>query len=168
LTIGSPKYPQSEFTKLDITKLLVAARQMADVTVSIENHSQIPTALGLQLEDPPRAATARAVLVVAAAPLVAVAAAAVEVHHTTLVEELVAAAIVEAEDTRIATSPATHMAATMPATRSRRSIAKRLSKQVTVTASPSTPGDFAICSYLRNLNLSGSPSTTRSRTQFSG
>jgi hypothetical protein len=77
-------------------------------------------------------ATARAALVVAAAPLVAVTAAVVaeaeEAHHTMLAEELVVVAIMEAEATRIATSPATHVAATTPATGLRRSIARRLLK----------------------------------------
>jgi hypothetical protein len=115
------------------------------------------------LEDPPRVATAKAAPVVAAAPLVATmeatVTAAAEAHHMALVEELVEAAIVEAEATRIATSPTTHVAATTPATRSRRSVANRLLKQATATASPPTPRDFVICSFLRNFNLSGSPST---------
>jgi hypothetical protein len=72
-----------------------------------------------------------------------------------LVEELVAAVIAEAEATRIATSPATHVAAMTPAKGSRRSVVKRLPKLATAMASPPTPRDFAICSFLRNLNLSG-------------
>jgi hypothetical protein len=54
-------------------------------------------------------------------------------HHMALAEELVAVAIAGAEATRTATSPATHMAATMPATGLRRFVAKRLLKQATVT-----------------------------------
>jgi hypothetical protein len=104
--------------KPDITKLLVAAWQMADATVSAKNNSQTPTTLGPQLEDPPRVATAKATPVVAAAPLVVATAAAVaaatESHHMALAEELVAAAITEVEATRIATSPATHVVATTP------------------------------------------------------
>jgi hypothetical protein len=50
-----------------------------------------------------------------------------------LAEELVAVAIAGAEATRTTTSPATHMAATMPATGLRRFVAKRLLKQATVT-----------------------------------
>jgi hypothetical protein len=86
--------------KPDITKLLVAAWQTEDATLSAENNSQTPTALGPQLEDPPRAATARA------ATLVAVVASA-GAHHTVLAEELVAVVIAEAEATPTATSPTT-------------------------------------------------------------
>jgi hypothetical protein len=112
------------------------------------------------------------VQVVAAAPLVGVTvvvvAAAVEAHHTALIEDLVTVVIAKAEATRTTTSPATHVANTMPATRLRRSVAKRLPKQETTSASPPTPRDFAIWSSLRNSNLSGSPSTMQSKTQFSG
>jgi hypothetical protein len=87
-------------------------------------------------------------------------------HHTALAEELVAATIVEDEATRTATSPATHVAATMPATELKIFVAKRLLKQMTTTASP-PPLDFATCFSQRNSSLSGSPSTTRSKTQFS-
>jgi hypothetical protein len=116
--------------KPDITKLLVAARQTVDTTVFVENNNQTSTALGPQLEDPPRAATARAALVVATPPLVAVTAVVVAAvmgaHHTALAEELVEVTIVETEATRTATPPATHAAATTPATGSRRSVANRL------------------------------------------
>jgi hypothetical protein len=85
-----------------------------------------------------------------------------------LVEELVAAAITEAEATRTATSPATHVAATMPGTELKRFAAKRLPKQMTATASPPSLLDFATYFSWRNLSLLGSPSTTRSKTQFNG
>jgi hypothetical protein len=56
--------------------------------VSMENNSQTPTARGPQLEDPARAATAKAAPVVAAVPLVVATAAAVvavaEAHHMAL------------------------------------------------------------------------------------
>jgi hypothetical protein len=86
----------------------------------------------------------------------------------TLVEEPVAAAIAGDEATRIATSLTTHVKATMPATGLTRFVAKRLQKQATATASPPTLIGFAIYSSLRNSSLSGSPSTMRSKTQFSG
>jgi hypothetical protein len=38
--------PLSEIMKTDTTKSLVTARQMEDATVSVENTSQTPTALG--------------------------------------------------------------------------------------------------------------------------
>jgi hypothetical protein len=90
LTIGSPRYPPSELP--DATKLLVAAWQTVDATVSMENNSQTPTALGPLLEDPPRAATTRAATAAATT-------AATEAHHMALAEELVAAVIAEAEAT---------------------------------------------------------------------
>jgi hypothetical protein len=164
--------PSSEPMNLDTMKLPAEVQQTVDVTTPVENNHTTPTAQGTQLEDPPRAATARAVPAVAVAALVAVTATAeaaeAEAHHTARVEELVAAAIVEAEATRAAMSPATHVAAMMPATKLRRFVAKRLLKQTTTMTSPPFPLDFVTCSFRRNSSLSGSPSTTRSKTQFSG
>jgi hypothetical protein len=112
------------------------------------------------------------VLEVAAVPLVvataAAEAAAAVAHHMALAEELVTVAIVEAEATRTATPPATHVVAMMPTTELRKFVAIRLPQQTTATTSPPTPLDFATCYPRRNLSLSGSPSTTRSKTQFSG
>jgi hypothetical protein len=122
--------PLSELMNPDTMKLPAAVQQTVDATAPAENNHTIPTAPGPQLEDPLKAATTRAASAVAAAALVgAMAAAGVAVagaHHTTLVEELVAAAIAEAESTRTATSLATHVAATMPATKLKRFVAKRL------------------------------------------
>jgi nitrate reductase gamma subunit len=101
-----------------------------------------------------------------AAEVVAVAAA--EAHITTPAEELVAAAITEAEATRTAMSPAVHVTTTTLAIGLMRSIKKRPLNQATSTASPPTPQDFTTYFFLRNSNLSGFPSTTRSKTQFSG
>jgi hypothetical protein len=79
-----------------------------DVTTPLENNHQTSTALGPQLEDPPRVATARPASAVAAAALVAVMAAvgeaAARAHHLALAEEPVAVAIVGAEATRTAMS----------------------------------------------------------------
>jgi hypothetical protein len=69
-----------------------------------EQHRTL-AAIGTQLEDPPRAAIAAALVAVT------VAAAA---HHMALAEELAAVAIAEAEATRIATPSANHMVAMMP------------------------------------------------------
>jgi hypothetical protein len=163
--------PPSKLMKPDTMKLPVAARQMADATAPVGNNNQIPTALGPQLEDPPKPATAKVAPTPTAVELVAVmvaAAASAEAHHMALAEELVAAVITEAEAMRTTTLPASHVAATMPTTGLRRSAAKRLLKQVTTTTSPPTPLDFAICSSSRNSSLSGSPSTTRGKTQYSG
>jgi hypothetical protein len=155
-------------------KPLAATGKMADATMSAQNTSTIPTALGPQLEDSRRVATAReapTVVVVAPEVVAAVAvvvAAAAEGHLTASAEELVVATIVEAEATRTATPPATHVAAMTLTIGSTRSATKRLLKQATTTAFPPILQDFATCSFLRNSNLSGSPSTTRSKTQYSG
>jgi hypothetical protein len=69
-------------------------------------------------------------------------------------KKLVAEVIVEAEATRIATLPTTHVASMTPATGSMRSA---------MTASPPTLHDFATYLFPRNSNLSGSPSTTRNK-----
>jgi hypothetical protein len=78
---------------------------MTEATVSVQNTSHTPTALGPQLEDPRKAATARATPAATAAALEVVvvasvaAVAATEAHPTAPIEEQVAAAIVEAEAT---------------------------------------------------------------------
>jgi hypothetical protein len=103
---------------------------MVDTTAPAENNHQNPTALGPQLEDPPRVATARAAPAVAAAVLVMVmpttGAAAVGAHHMALAEEPVVAVIAGAKATRTAMPPATHVAATMPTTGLMRFVVKRL------------------------------------------
>jgi hypothetical protein len=63
--------------------------------------------------------------------------------HTGLEEEPVAEVIVEAEATQTATSPMSHVAATMPVAESRKLDAKNL--QARKTASPPSLPDFAIC-----------------------
>jgi hypothetical protein len=96
-------------------------------------------------------------------------AAAVVVPPTAVAEELVAAMTAVAEATRTVTPLATHAATTMPATRSMRSAApRRLPKSATAMTSLPTLHDFAIYFFPRNSNLSGSPSMTQSKTQFSG
>jgi hypothetical protein len=91
---------------------------MVDVTAPEENNHRTPTAPGHQLEDPPRAATVRATPAEAVAVLVptTAGAAAAGAHHMVLAGEQVAAVIAEADATQIATSPASHMTAMMPAT----------------------------------------------------
>jgi hypothetical protein len=126
-------------------KLLVAVQRMVDATAPEENH-RTPTALGSQLEDPPREATPRAALVAATAePGGGGVVTAVGAHHTVLAGELVAAAITEAEAMQTATSLASHTAATMPATELKKFVAKSLLRQVTAAASPPSPLDFATC-----------------------
>jgi hypothetical protein len=140
--------------KPDNMKLPVAVQQTVDATAPTENNHITPTALGPQLEDPSKAATARAAPAVVVAALVtmmvAAEATAAAARQTAWVEELVAVVIAEAEATRTATSPATHVAATMPATELRRFVAKRLLKQTTATTSyllrstsrPAPPGEI--------------------------
>jgi hypothetical protein len=140
---------------------------MEDATTSVSNTNQTPTALGPLWEDPHRAAIAKGVTTVVVVPVAAVAAVA-EAPPTALEEESVEAVTAEAEATRIATPLATHIVATTPAIGSTRSIASRQLKLATVTASLPTLPDYATCSFLRNSNLSGSPSKTWSKTQFSG
>jgi hypothetical protein len=93
--------PPSKLMKPGTTKPLVTARRTLEATVSAGNTSQIPTALGPQLEDPRRAAITKvapaAVAVAAEVVAAAAAVAAAEVHLTAPAEELVAAAIAEAE-----------------------------------------------------------------------
>jgi hypothetical protein len=63
----------------------------------------------------------------------------------------------------------TQTTTTMPATGSMISSAlRRLPKSTTATTSPHILHDFVICCFLRNSNLSRSPSTTQNKTQFSG
>jgi hypothetical protein len=85
----------------DTMKLPAVVQQTVDATVPAKNNHRTPTALGPQLEDPPRAATAWAAPVVAAGALVAVmtaaeAASAVP-NHMALAEELAAATIAKAK-----------------------------------------------------------------------
>jgi hypothetical protein len=84
-------------------KLPAAVQQMVDATAPVENNPQTPTALEPQLEDPPRAATARTVPAVAATALVevtvAAGAAAAGAHRMALAEELVVVATAGAEAT---------------------------------------------------------------------
>jgi hypothetical protein len=80
-------------------KLPAAVQQMVDATAPMENNHTTPTALGPQLEDPPKATIERVVSVALVAAMAAAGAAATRAHHTALAEELVAAAIAEAEAT---------------------------------------------------------------------
>jgi hypothetical protein len=117
---------------LSTMKLPAIVQQMVDVTAPVERNHTTPTALGPQLEDPPRAATVRAAPAAAAVALVAAMAAAgaatARAHRTVLAEELVAVAIAEAEAKRKAMSLAIHVAATMPATKLKKFVAKKASE----------------------------------------
>jgi hypothetical protein len=132
-----------------------------------ETYHRTPIALGHQLVDLLRAATAPAVLgVVTARQLMvklAAEAAAAGALHTGLEGEPVADAIAEAEDTQIATSPASHAAAMMPAAELQKFDARCPPWQARTTASPPSLLDFATYFSQKNSSLWGSPSTMRSK-----
>jgi hypothetical protein len=85
-----------------------------------------------------------------------------------LTRELGVVATAAAEATRIATSPAPHVAASTPARKSKNYDARRPPRQATTTASPPSLRDFATYSSQRNSSLWELPSTTRSKIQCSG
>jgi hypothetical protein len=87
---------------------------------------------------------------------------------TGLAGEPGAEATVAAEATRTATPPALHVAASTPAKKSKNYDAKSPPRQATTTASPLSLHDFVIYLSRRKSNLWGSPSTTRSKIQYSG
>jgi hypothetical protein len=138
-----------------------------DATVLEENSPRTPTVPGHQLEDLLMVVTVLAAPVVVAAPLVMVMlvaeAAAAGAPNTGLEEEPAVEAIAEAEATQTATSPAPHVAATMPVAELKKYDATSPPRQAKTTASLPSPLDFAIYSSQRNSNLRGSPSTTRSK-----
>jgi hypothetical protein len=129
-------------------KPLAAIQRMVDATVPEENNHRIPTIPGHQLEDLLRAATVSAAPVEAAAPLVkvtlAVEAAVAGAPHTGLAREPVARSIAEAEATQTASTPASHVVATMPATELKKYGARSPSRQAIATVSPPSPLDFEI------------------------
>jgi hypothetical protein len=135
----------------------VVVQLTTGATVLKENYHRTPTALGHQLVDLLRAATA-SVALAAVAPwwlmaTSAVEAAAAGAPHTGLEGELVAEAITEAEATQTATSPVSHVAATTPAIELKKFNTRNLPRQVRTTASPPSLLDFAICSSQRNSSL---------------
>jgi hypothetical protein len=154
------------------TKPQVAVQLTTDATVLERSYRLTPTVLGHQPMDPLRVATALAPLaVITRSSLIATLAAkaVAEGAPTTELEgEPVAGPIAATEATRTATSPEPHMAAMMPARKLKNCDVRSPPRQATTTASlPSLLG-FAIYSSQRNSNLWGSPSTTRSKTPYSG
>jgi hypothetical protein len=135
----------------------VAFRRIMDAIALEENSPRTPIVPRRQPEDLLRVVTVLAVPAVVAAPLIMVMlvaeAAAAGAPHTGLEEEPVAEAIAEAATTQTATSPAPHVAATMPAGESKKFDATSPPRQATTTASPPSPLDFAIYSSQRNSNL---------------
>jgi hypothetical protein len=88
--------------------------------------------------------------------------------HTERAGELGAEATAAAKATRTAMPPVHHEAASTPAKKSKNYDAKNPPRQATTTASPPSPHSFAIYFSQRNSNHWGSPSTTRSKIQYSG
>jgi hypothetical protein len=85
-----------------------------------------------------------------------------------LAREPGAEATAAAEATRIAMPPAVHVVVSTPSRRSKNFGARSPLRQATTMASPPFLHYFTIYFTWRNSNLSGSPSTTRSRIQCSG
>jgi hypothetical protein len=145
----------------------VAVQLTTDATVLKENYHRTPTALGLQLVDPFRAATAPVALAVVATwwlmATPAAEAAAAGALHMGLEGEPVAEATAKAEATQIATSSVSHATATMPAAELKKFDARNPPQQARTTTSPPSLLDFAICFSERNSSLWGSPSMMRSK-----
>jgi hypothetical protein len=154
------------------TKPQVAVQLTTNATVLEGNYRLTPTVLGHRPVDLLRVATAPAALAVTAmSSLIAILvaeAAAVGPPHTGLAGEPVAEETAAAEATRTAMPPVSHAAATMPAKKLKNYDTKSPPRQATTTASlPSLLG-FAIYFSRRNSNTWGSPSTMRSKIQYSG
>jgi hypothetical protein len=113
-------------------------------TVLEGSYQLTPTVLGQQLVDPLRVATV--LVVTGRSSLTAI----LEVEAATagdptmgLMGELGAVATAAVEATRTATSPAPHVAASMPARKSKNYGARRLPRQATTTASLPSMHNFA-------------------------
>jgi hypothetical protein len=148
----------------------VAVQLTTDATVLKENYRLTPTVLGHRPVDLLRVATVPAASAVTAmSSLIVILAAEAEAAgapHTGLEGEPVAGAITAAETTQTATSPVSRAAAMMPVAESRKFGATN--PQARMTASPPFLHGFAIYFARRNSNHWGSPSTMRSKIQYSG
>jgi hypothetical protein len=142
------------------TKPQVAVQLTTDATVLEDNYRLTPTVLGHRLVDLLRMATVPAVIAMSFLIAILVAeAAAAGAPHTGLAGEPVAEATEGAKATRAATSPESHVAATMPAKKLKNYDAKSPPRQATTMASPPSLLGFAIYFSRRNSNPWGSPST---------
>jgi hypothetical protein len=154
LTTESPKYLPSELANTRTMKPQVSVQQVMDATVFEEISHRTPTVQGHQLQDllraetVPVAPTVVAVLLVMA--MLAVEAAVAGGPHTKLEEEPGVEATTKAEVTQTATSLVSHAAATMPAAELKKCDARSPPWQATMTASPPSLLDFAICFSQRN------------------
>jgi hypothetical protein len=145
----------------------VAVQLTTNAIVLEETYHRTPTALGHQLVDLFRAATAPTALAAVAAwwlmVTLAAEAAAAGAPHTGLEGELVVEAIAEAEATQTATSLVSHVAATMPAAELKKFDARNPPRQAGTTTSPPSLLDFATYFSQKNSSLWGSLSTMRSK-----
>jgi hypothetical protein len=150
------------------TKPQVAV-QTSVATVLERSYQLTATVLGQQPVDPLMVATAPAAIGRSSLTVIlAVEAATAGAPTMGLTRELGVVATAAAEATRIATSPAPHVAASTPARKSKNYDARRPPRQATTTASPPSLRDFATYSSQRNSSLWELPSTTRSKIQCSG
>jgi hypothetical protein len=135
----------------------VAVQLTTDAAVLEENYHRTPTALGHQLVDLLRAATAPAALAAVAPWWLMVTpageAAAAGAPHTELAGELVEEAIAEAEATQTAMSLASHAAATTPATELKKFNTRYPPRQARTTIFPPSLLDFAIYFSQKSSNL---------------
>jgi hypothetical protein len=169
LTIELLKYLPSGLAN-PTTKPQVAVQLTTDATVLKENYQLTPTVLRHRPVDLLRVAIAPAVpAVIAMSSLIAILAAeaaTAEAPHMGLEGEPAAGEIAAAEATQTATSPVSRAAATMPVAESRKFDATK--PQARTTTSPPSLHGFAIYFSRRNSNHWGSPSTMRSKIQYSG
>jgi hypothetical protein len=149
------------------TKPQVAVQLTTDATILEENYRVTPTVLGHRPVDLLRVATAPAVTAISSLiAILAAEAAAAEAPHTGLEGEPVAGAIAAAKATQTAMSLVSRAAATMPVAESRKF--GTTNPQARTTVSPPSLHGFAIYFSRRNSNHWGSPSTMRSKIQYSG
>jgi hypothetical protein len=141
-----------------------------NTTVPEEKYQLTSTVLGHRLADLLRVAKAPAAsAVTTTSSLIAILAAeapAAGAPHTGPEGEPVVGAIAAAEATQTATPPVSQLVATMPVTESRKFGATN--PQTRTTASLPSLHGFAIYFSRRNSNHWGSPSTMRSKIQYSG
>jgi hypothetical protein len=170
LTTGSLKCPLSG-TASKTTKPQVVVRTSV-ATVLEGSYRPTPNVPGHRPADPLMVATAPAVpsATVRSSLTVILAAEAVTAGAPTmgLAEEPGAEASAAAGATRTSTPPKLHVAVSTPAIRSKNFGASSPPRQATTMASPPSLHGFATYFSRRNTSLWGSPSTTRSRIQYSG
>jgi hypothetical protein len=131
-------------------KLQAAVQPTTDATVLEESYRGTPIALGHLLQDLLRAVTTLVALAVVAlwwlAATPAAESAAARAPRTGLEGEPMAEAIAEADATQTATSPVSHVVATMLVAESRKFDTRNPPRQVRTIASPPSLLDFAIFS----------------------